>query len=382
MRERLESEHLEERELAPFAATSRNSRGRAHSEDEHLFRTLYMRDRDRIVHCGAFRRLMYKTQVFVYHEGDYYRTRLTHSIEVSQISRTIARALRLNEDLCESISLSHDLGHAPFGHSGQDALNELMSSHGGFEHNVHGLRIVDHIENRYPNFRGLNLTWETREAIAKHAKTKGEDSLIEFAAFPNPSVEAQIVDMADAIAYNSHDLDDGLTSNLIHWESLDDLVIWQKAKLSSNSKMDFSNNVFKHHIIGRIIDRQVENLIRQTEENLEKLSINTPDQVRQQAIKVANFSKEFTEERKELSEFLCKTMYKHHKLTRMEEKASNVIVRLFEAYKRRPELLPPTVYKKRDTETIERLICDYIAGMTDRFALEEHQKLFDPMWKI
>ncbi len=382
MRDRRESEQLEERELSPFAARSSLTRGRIHNEDEHPYRTPYMRDRDRIIHCGAFRRLEYKTQVFVYHEGDYYRTRLTHTLEVAQISRTIARALRLNEDLCETIALSHDLGHPPFGHAGERALNELMADHGGFEHNVHALRVVEHIEHRYPGFRGLNLTWETREAMAKHSKVEGHDSLLEFDAFPNPSVEAQMVDMADSIAYNSHDLDDGLTSNLIKKEDLDGLSLWHKAKAFAESRVSMTDNISKYQIISRIIDAQVGNLIRQTENNLKRFSIETPDQVRQQTEKVADFSVDLRRERKELSEFLRSAMYHHYRLIRMEEKAYNVIMRLFEAYNRRPELLPPSVQEKLDTEKQERLICDYVAGMTDKFALEDYQKLFDPMSKV
>ncbi len=382
MRNRLDAEKLEERELASYAMKSRQSRGRIHSEEEHPYRTVYMRDRDRVIHSSAFRRLEYKTQVFVYHEGDYYRTRLTHTLEVSQISRSNARALRLNEDLCEAIALSHDLGHPPFGHSGERALNELMEGSGGFEHNLHALRVVEHIEHRYPNFRGLNLTWETREAMASHSKIKDDPILEEFKGFPNPSVEAQMVDLADSIAYNSHDLDDGLTSGLIDESRLNEVALWRKARSFVESKGPMSPNITKYQVIRRIIDAQVGDMIRQTENNIRRFSVETADQVRALEERVVDFSADLRRERIELIEFLRERMYRHHRIIRMEEKAYSVIMKLFEAYERTPELLPENVYKQLDNVDKKRLICDYIAGMTDRFALEEHKKLFDPMSRV
>lgn len=382
MRNRLELEKIEDRDLASYAMRGSSSRGRAHHEEEHPYRTVYQRDRDRIVHCSAFRRLEYKTQVFVYHEGDYYRTRLTHTLEVAQISRSIARALRLNEDLCEAIALSHDLGHPPFGHAGERALDDLMKEDGGFEHNLHSLRLVEHIEHRYPDFRGLNLSWEVREAIAKHAKDPGDPTLQEFRAFPNPSIEAQVVDLADSIAYNSHDLDDGLMSGLITEDQLGSVALWRRAGSFIETQKKLSPNILKYQIIRRIINAHVGDMIRQTENNIKRLMIETADQARAQSERAVDFSVDLRRERKELKDFLWENMYRHHRVIRMEEKAYNVIMRLYEAYDRRPELMPIHVHKQLENIEKRRLICDYIAGMTDRFALEEHQKLFDPTSRV
>jgi len=382
MRNRQETEKLEEDSLAPYASKSKNSRGRINREDEHPYRTVYMRDRDRVVHSSAFRRLEYKTQVFVYHEGDYYRTRLTHTLEVSQISRSNARALRLNEDLSEAIALSHDLGHPPFGHSGERALNELMEGHGGFEHNLHSLRIVEHVEHKYPNFRGLNLTWEAREAIAKHSKSLTDPAVEEFHGFPNPSLEAQIVDLTDSVTYFGHDLDDGLTSGLISEGQLDEIAMWRKALKFVQLTGKMVPNITRYQVIRRIIDAQVGDMIRQTENNIKRFSVEIPDHIRAQNGYLADFSADMRRERTELKEFLRHCMYRHHRVIRMEEKAYNVVIKLFEAYDRTPELLPANVQKQLENVDKKRLICDYIAGMTDRFALEEHEKLFDPMSRV
>lgn len=382
MRNRQEAEKLEEESLAAYASKSNSTRGRVNREEEHPYRTAYMRDRDRIVHSSAFRRLEYKTQVFVYHEGDYYRTRLTHTLEVSQISRSNARALRLNEDLCEAIALSHDLGHPPFGHSGEKALNELMVDAGGFEHNLHSLRMVEHIEHKYPNFRGLNLTWETREAIAKHSKSQNDPMLDEFKVFESPSLEAQIVDLTDSVAYISHDLDDGLTAGLITEDQLSEIAMWKKALKFTQSAHQIPPGIAKYQVIGRIIDAQVGDLIRQTENNIKRFSVETPDNVRSHDEYLADFSVDLRRERTELKKFLKEKMYQHPRVIRMESKAFNVIKRLFEAYDETPGLLPVNVQKQLENEDKKRLICDYIAGMTDRFALEEHKKLFDPMSSV
>ncbi len=382
MKNRQEAERLEERELSSVASISSKTRGRVHREDEHPYRTVYTRDRDRIIHCSAFRRLEYKTQVFLYNEGDYYRTRLTHTLEVAQIARSIARALWLNEDLTEAIALSHDMGHPPFGHSGEQALDELMSGSGGFEHNHHTLRIVDHIERRYPDFRGLNLSWETREAIAKHSGKQDDPLLEEFAAFSHPSLEAQIVDMADSIAYSSHDLDDGLTSGVIKEEDLENIALWRKATYLIKKKVSITRNVAIYQVIRRIIDSQVGDMIRQTENNLKRFSVDSADQVRAAPQRLADFSVDLRREQKELKDFLREKMYRHHRVIRMEEKAGGVIRDLFKAYKRRPGMMPANVYSQIDNVEKDRLICDYIAGMTDRFALEEHNKLFDSLSRV
>ncbi len=338
-----------------------------------------MRDRDRIIHSRAFRRLEYKTQVFVYHEGDHFRTRLTHTLEVAQISRTIARALRLNEDLAEAIALSHDLGHPPFGHSGERALAILMEFCGGFEHNVHTLRIVDHIERRYPAFRGLNLTFEVREAISKHAKKKDDPLLAEFSSFPSPSLEAQVVDVADSISYNAHDIDDGFSSGVIAIKNIGEIPLWNE-NFNAGETDDLKMNIYS--AVRKIINSQVSDLINETEKNTESLGIKSVDDVRPLKKPIVRFSEEMRKKHAELKKFLREEMYQSYRVIRMEEKAFKVVSDLFTAYKNRPEILPPTVQEKIEDIGRERMICDYIAGMTDRFALEEHKKLFDPMARV
>lgn len=382
MRDRLEGERGEEENLAPCASRSGMSRGRVHPEEEHPYRTIYMRDRDRIIHSQAFRRLEYKTQVFVYHEGDHYRTRLTHTLEVAQIARSMARALRLNEDLCEAIALSHDMGHPPFGHSGERALDELMKNDGGFEHNLHTLRIVDHIEHRYPGFRGVNLSWETREAIAKHSRRKDHPSVQEFMDTPSPSLEAQVVDLADAIAYNSHDLDDGLESGLLDVEELCGASLFKRFYTAASSIANMTRKLVNHHVIRKVINAQVGDAVRQTENNIRRFRIASPDDARAIPEKVADFSADMRREHNDLKSFLKKNMYQHYRVIRMEEKAYNVVSDLFRAYDKRKELLPTHVQRRFDDEDKRRLICDYIAGMTDRFAMDEHRKLFDPVAKV
>ncbi len=372
----------ESKRLAPYAMYSRDTKGRRHSEPEHPYRTAFQRDRDRIIHCSAFRRLEYKTQVFVYHEGDYYRTRLTHTLEVAQISRSAARALGLNEDLSEAISLAHDLGHSPFGHSGEKILNELMKGYGGFEHNKQSLRIIDHIENRYPEFRGLNLTYEVREGIAKH-KTEYDDPAFEEFGASSPTLEAQIVDYSDAIAYNSHDLDDGVTSEMIDMESLKEVRIWeenyQRIKQEFN---DISPNILKYQVVRAIINQQVTDLVSQTKENIEKYGIRSIADVKNSSERAVSFSKDMKLRDRELKDFLKKNMYNHYRVKRMEDKAGRFIKELFDAYLGKVELLPPNVQKDLKIEKKERLICDYIAGMTDRFAIQEYKKLFDPYERV
>jgi dGTPase len=376
------AENREESYLAPYASKSSQTRGRVHPEEEHPYRTAYTRDRDRIIHSSAFRRLEYKTQVFVYHEGDYYRTRLTHTLEVAQIARIIGRALNLNEDLCEAIALSHDIGHPPFGHSGETALNELMRDDGGFEHNVHTLRIIDKIERRYKDFRGINLTWETREAVAKHSKAASHPTLAAFNQFPNPSIEAQATDAADSIAYVSHDMDDGLKSGLITADMLEEVEIWRTAREKAKVSGALSSDMANYQVIRNIIEAQVSDLVRQTEENIKRLSIASPDGARKAAEKVAEFSAGMTKLRGELREFLRTKMYKHSKIIRMEDKAYRVVEGLFRAYDKRPELLPEHVQKRLAEVGRRQLISDYVAGMTDRFALEDHRKLYDPMYRV
>ncbi len=375
---------FEDKFLAPYASKSANSRGRAYKEEEHPYRSCYQRDRDRIVHSAAFRRLEYKTQVFVNHEGDYYRTRLTHSIEVAQIARTIACALGLNMDLTEAIALAHDLGHTPFGHSGEEALNELMSKFGGFNHNLQGLRVVDYLEERYPDFPGLNLSWEVREGIVKHSSVFDIAVKIkEFLPHRMPSLETQLVDAADEIAYDNHDLDDGLTSGLIKETDLEGLKIWKEINRQIDAKYAKINpNCRKYLIIRGLIDLQVTDLIRHTQSELLRLKIKKHTDPYKVAFKIVGFSKEIQELRKPLRQFLMQKLYKHYRVMRMSIKAKRFIRELFTEYLLRPEQMPSEIQLRIPKEGVRRVVCDYIAGMTDRYALDEYKKLFNPYEKV
>ncbi len=375
---------FEDKFLAPYAAKSAASRGRAYPENEHAYRLCYQRDRDRIIHSAAFRRLEYKTQVFVNHEGDYYRTRLTHSIEVSQIARTIACALSLNMDLTEAIALAHDLGHTPFGHSGEDVLNELMSGAGGFNHNLQGLRVVDVLEQRYPEFPGLNLSWEVREGIVKHSSVFDTAvALKEFNPKQSPSLETQIVDMADEIAYDNHDLDDGLTSGLIKESDLENLEIWQKINRTIDRKYAKINpNYRKYLIIRGLIDLQVTDLIAQTQLELARRKIKKYADVSKARGKIVDFSSRVKELRKPLRQFLMEKLYQHYRVVRMSTKAKRFIRELFAEYLKRPKQLPSEIQEMIPREGVKRVVCDYIAGMTDRYALDEYKKLFNPYEKV
>jgi dGTPase len=370
--------------LAPYAMKAYNSRGRVHNEKEHLYRSAYQRDRDRVVHSAAFRRLEYKTQVFVNHEGDYYRTRLTHTLEVSQIARTIAAALRLNVDLTEAIALAHDLGHTAFGHSGEEALNELMAKFGGFNHNLQGLRVVDYLEERYPDFPGLNLTWEVREGIVKHSSAFDKVVKIRgLAPGEMPTLETQVVDIADEIAYDNHDLDDGLTSGLIKESDLENLSIWYNiTKNISGAYPKIDRDKRKYLIIRSLIDAQVTDLIRQTEDNINKLKIKSYTDVKKLDRKAVSFSKEMLKLRSPLRDFLMDRLYHHYRVIRMSTKAKRFIKELFQVYIDKPEQLPSETQKRIAKDGVRRAVCDYIAGMTDRYALDEYKKLFDPYEKV
>ncbi len=374
---------LEDQLLAPYAMRSAGSRGRMHAEEEHPFRMAFQRDRDRIIHSTAFRRLEYKTQVFVNHEGDYYRTRLTHTMEAAQITRTIAKALRLNGDLAEAVALAHDLGHTPFGHAGERVLNELMAPHGGFEHNAQSLRIIDELEERYPNFRGLNLSWEVREGIVKHTPPYDKPLAAAFAPGQGPSVEAQLVDYTDEIAYNSHDIDDGLKSGLLSFEQLHGVTIWRQAYGAVRAQHPgATQRIWRYQAIRRIIDLLVTDLIVTLEERLAAQRIRSLDDVRALGRPIAGFSPPVEAQRLELKAFLMDNLYRHYRVMRMAEKAKRVMTELFEAYMSEPRQLPPHVLERqRLGEPLPRVVADYIAGMTDRFALEEHRKLFDPFEK-
>ena len=379
-----EIKESENKFLAPYAMKSFESRGRAHKEEEHPYRSAYQRDRDRVIHSAAFRRLEYKTQVFVNHEGDYYRTRLTHTLEVSQIARTIATALGLNVDLVEAIALAHDLGHTPFGHSGEDVLNELMAQSGGFNHNVHGLRVVDVLEERYPEFPGLNLSWEVREGIAKHSSAFDQSgSLKEFNTGEQVTIETQVVDIADEIAYDNHDLDDGLTSGLLRETDLEALKLWSDTYKKIAAKYQgLDAEKMKFQVIKSLIDIQVTDLIQKTEESLKSLGIDSWQKAKKIDKKVVSFSKDMLELRKPLRGFLMDRLYCHYRVVRMANKAKRFIAELFKIYVEKPQQLPPHIHIRLKKESVERVVCDYIAGMTDRYALDEYKKLFDPYEKV
>lgn len=377
---------LEAERLAPYAAKSIETKGRRHPEEEHPFRSPFQRDRDRIIHCNAFRRLEYKTQVFVYHEGDHYRTRLTHTIEVAQITRTIARALGLNEDLAEAIALAHDLGHPPFGHSGEKILNDLMSKNGGFEHNAHSLRIVEELEKRYPGFNGLNLTWEVREGIIKHNSEHDKPGQnAEYELGKSACLEAQIADAADEIAYNNHDLDDGLSSEMLEPGALREVELWRENFSEVSAKYpDADFRVLKYQTIIRIINSEVTDLVTTILKTIDEEGIGSLDDVRSRKKNLARFSSGMEKKNRQLKKFLYANLYKHHRVERMAHKAERIIRELFGVYLKNPKLLPPRVCSliEQSKEERHRVVCDYIAGMTDRFALDEFKKLFDPYEKV
>jgi dGTPase len=360
------------------------TRGRVHAEPEHPYRSAYQRDRDRIIHSAAFRRLVHKTQVFVTHEGDYYRTRLTHTLEAAQIARTIATALRLNVDLTEATTLAHDLGHTPFGHSGEEALNELMTGFGGFNHNLHGLRVVDILEERYPSFPGLNLTWEVREGIVKHSSAFDKaDIPAEFAPGEMLPLETQIVDIADEIAYNNHDLDDGLTSGLLKESDLERLPIWEKIRAGlSKQYSSLEPKIRKHLLIRSLINMQVTDLIQETEKNIRALRLGSSDDVKKLDRKVISFSGEVSDLRKPMGELLVRKLYHHYRVVRMSNKAKRFVKELFTVYLEKPEAMPDDVQARVSRDGVRLAVCDYIASMTDRYALDEYKKLFEPYEKV
>jgi dGTPase len=370
---------MPERDLAPYAARPEQSHGRRHRESPPRGRTEYQRDRDRIVHSNAFRRLEYKTQVFINHEGDLFRTRLTHSLEVAQIARSVARSLRLNEDLTEAIALAHDLGHTPFGHTGQDALNACMRPYGGFEHNLQSLRVVDVLEQRYAAFDGLNLTFEAREGILKHCSPRNARSLGDvgerFVKRRRPSLEAQLANLADEIAYNNHDIDDGLRSGLLQIEQLAGVRIFarhMRAVLREHPKV--AGRRLIHETVRRMIDTLVMDLVRSSAETIRRQDPAGIDEVRL-APPLITFSPRIREESQELKRFLRDHLYRHYRVVRMSAKARRVVSELFEALRSDNRLLPPE-FQTRAQADAPRAIADYIAGMTDRYAILEHRRLF------
>ncbi len=382
--ERLLFEDEEDARLLGWGMRSRNSRGRVHPEPEHAFRMAFQRDRDRIIHSTAFRRLEYKTQVFINHEGDYYRTRLTHSMEAAQISRTIAAALRVNQDLAETVALAHDLGHTPFGHAGERALDKEMKPYGGFEHNAQSLRIVDVLEERYPDFSGLNLTFEVREGIVKHSPPYDKPLAADFDSGKAPCIEAQIVDYADEIAYNVHDIDDGLKSGLLMPRQLEDVSLWRETfgRIRQQSP-DAGFRVWRYQVLRTLIDDFVTDLIATVRRRVEELHIETVQDVRDVGRPIATFGDTMESRRLELKAFLMENLYRHYRVMRMAVKAQNVMRDLFRAYMEEPAQLPPHVLARcRAGEDQSRVVADYIAGMTDRFAVAEYKKLFDPSERV
>ena len=369
-----------ENDRAPYAANPGNSRGRVYPEKIHPYRTEYQRDRERIIHSTAFRRLEYKTQVFINHEGDHYRTRLTHSIEVAQIARSVARVLKLDEDLAEAISLAHDLGHTPFGHAGERQLNDLLKNRGGFEHNRQSLRVVDSIEKRYQDFDGLNLTYETREGIIKHSSPHDHPDAADFNPEEQPTLEAQIIDLADEIAYNNHDLDDGITSGLLELGDVAKLRILKSAgtELKQQGAAREELKLRVREVVRSIINLLVTDLIQETMKNIDVYGIRSLADIRKAGRKITGFSEKIADENSELKKFLKEKLYRHYRVERMTIKAEKVIRELFSIYTENPGTLPDSYRRRAEAEGIHRVVTDYIAGMTDRYALEEHKKLTDP----
>jgi len=378
---RKELEAFEDQSLAPYGIRSKNSKGRCYPEEEPEYRTVFQRDRDRIIHTTAFRRLEYKTQVFINYEGDYYRTRLTHSLEVSQTGRTIARALGANPELTEAICLAHDLGHPPFGHNGETTLARLMKDHGGFDHNRQSLRIVAKLEQRYRDFPGLNLSWEVREGIVKHESEYDIADAREYDTDLRGHLEAQITNAADELSYTAHDLDDGLRSGMINPPMLEGITLWEILVESIGWHEQVLDDLSRHRMIRNLIDMEVTDLIHATDQQLRQSGVRSVLELQSLPYNVVTFSEEMHQRNRQLKDFLYNNLYRHHRVVRMAVKAQRIISDLFNAYQREPAILPIHIQEWIKERELERTICDYIAGMTDRFAVEEYQKLFDPVMK-
>ena len=377
VRTREDYEREEFERLAPYAVKSAESLGRVVDEAEHEYRTAFQRDRDRIVHSQAFRRLEYKTQVFIYHEGDHYRNRLTHTLEASQIARTIARALRVNEELAEAIALAHDLGHTPFGHAGERSLDLLLEKQGGFDHNRQSLRIVDLLEVRYPDFRGLNLTAETREGILKHG-SDWEHPVPLPPLMPSPSIEAQTTDASDEVAYTNHDLDDGLRSGLLTLEMLDEVRIWRRARESVEERLGgVPMRVLRAQTIVALMNHLVTDLIEASGRRLQQAGLDSVAEVRARSSPLIGFSQQVQEDKTDLKNFLYVNLYSHPRVLQVSQRAQGILGGLFRVYREDPRKLPEHVVARFALEGEARAVGDYIAGMTDRFALAEHRRLLD-----
>ena len=374
---RKKREEQEKQILAPYALKSGESQGRAYPESESSSRTAFERDRDRIIHTTAFRRLEYKTQVFVIFEGDHFRTRLTHTMEVAQLGRSLARGLGANEILTEAICLAHDLGHAPFGHAGEHILNELMAEHGGFNHNTQSYRVVTELEERYAEYPGLNLTYETREGMIKHETEYDKSDASNYAPEKQASLEAQLANFADEIAYNAHDLEDGLRARLFTPADLNQLAIWQRLHKQTGWGDDFTP-LARHEVIRELIGLVMTDVLQTTSANLEQQNIDSPEKLQAHSTTVVGYSDTLYPEVRALKNFLYQRMYRHYRLMRMQSKAELFLSNLFNAYVQEPRMLPTETQSKLETLPVQRVVTDYIAGMTDRYALDEYQRLFDP----
>jgi dGTPase len=370
-------EQQESRSLAPYALKSAESKGRAYPEEPSATRTDFERDRDRIIHTTAFRRLEYKTQVFVIMEGDHFRTRLTHTLEVAQLGRALAAGLGGNKTLAEAICLAHDLGHAPFGHAGEHILNQLMAGHGGFNHNTQSYRVVTELEHRYPDFPGLNLTYETREGMIKHETEYDKSDASEYEPDKQASLEAQIANFADEIAYNAHDLEDGLRASLFSAADLASLLIWQRLKEDIGWQEPFSP-LARHEIIRELIGLLVTDVLHTTNASIEEHGVDSPEMLQRLPNTLVAYSDEIYAEVRELKDFLFERMYRHYRVMRMQVKAERFITEIFQAYVQEPRMLPVETQILLQQMPVERVVADYIAGMTDRYALDEWEKLYDP----
>ena len=378
-RNRQQLEQLEFDALAPYALASGSSRGRLHQEPEPRYRTAFQRDRDRIVHCAAFRLLEYKTQVFVNDAGDYFRTRLTHTLEVAQIGRTLARALGANEDLVEAICLAHDLGHPPFGHAGEGILNQLMADCGGFNHNHQSYRVVTKLERRYPRWNGLNLTLETLEGIAKHETDYDVSVLVGIAEETGPSIEAQIANIADELAYNAHDLDDGLHAGLISIDDLGQLEIWRRVVEHTGWSGEQLDEVLRHNLIRELVGMLVDDVLTQSADNIRSVKPQSSADVQQHPLPLVTHSDEQRRENSALKTFLFNNMYRHYRIVRMQARAEHVLQALYDSYMKEPLQLPEEYRAKLDQELRERVVADYLASLTDRSALQQYRQFFEPL---
>ncbi len=378
---RLQLEEIEDRSLAPYGMRSKDTKGRAYLDAEPEYRTTFQRDRDRILHTTAFRRLEYKTQVFINFEGDHFRTRLTHTLEVAQIGRTLARALGGNEDLVEAICLAHDLGHSPFGHSGETALARLMKDFGGFDHNRQSLRIVTELEQRYPEFPGLNLSWEVREGMVKHESEYDISDARDYNPDLRGNLETQIANVADELAYTTHDLDDGLRSGMINPQILEGIALWEILRETYNWNGTILGDMERHRMIRHLVGLLVTDMIKGTDAHLKESKVNSAMDIQKLKHNVVGYTEEMQRRNRELKDFLYKKLYRNYRVVRMQVKAERIISDLFHAFRSEPATLPDHVQFFIEKRGLERTICDYIAGMTDRYAIEEHQKMFNPTEK-